>query len=163
VRASDAVIAICPALSDYARTLTDDHHKILLIENSIFEPVRVRDAGPGTGPQAADAGVMRALEDWLAARPPERVIAYAGTLETYQGIDKMIESFALVARQMPDAGLLIIGGQPPQVEACGVSSNRSAYRSRVFSRDNCRRARRSASSAWPRPASRRVSPATTRR
>jgi glycosyltransferase involved in cell wall biosynthesis len=118
VRASDAVIAICPALSDYARTLTDDHHKILLIENSIFEPVRVRDSGPKAGPQAVDTGVMQALEDWLAARPPERVIAYAGTLETYQGIDKMIESFALVARQAPDAGLLIIGGQPHQVEAC---------------------------------------------
>lgn len=59
---------------------------------------------------------MPALDAWLGARPASRVIAYAGTLEPYQGIDKLIESFVLVTRQMPDAGLLIIGGLPAQVD-----------------------------------------------
>ena len=120
VRASDAVIAICPALRDYAHTLTDDHDKIFLIENSIFEPVRTSGtaAGSSAGSTSTSPEMKLALEAWLDARSAESVIAYAGTLEVYQGIDKLIESFALVARQMPEAGLLIIGGQPAQVESC---------------------------------------------
>jgi glycosyltransferase involved in cell wall biosynthesis len=104
VRGSDAVIAICPALRDYARTLTDDHDKILLIENSIFEPVRVRRWGPKGRTAGRRHRRDAALEDWLEARPAERVIAYAGTLEVYQGIDKLIEAFALVAGRCPMRG-----------------------------------------------------------
>ena len=133
VRAADAVIAICPALVDYARTLTDRHEKILLIENSVFEPVRVRGEDGGTkAATVADPGVMRALEDWLAARPANQVIAYAGTLEAYQGIDKLIEAFALVPREAPQAGLLVIGGQPAQVEACRRLADKLGIAGQVF-------------------------------
>jgi glycosyltransferase involved in cell wall biosynthesis len=118
VRAADAVIAICPALSDYARTLTGETDKVLLIENSIFEPVRIAGAAAKNGSQPVDPAVLRSMENWLEARPASQVIAYAGTLETYQGIDKLIESFALAAPEMPQAGLLIIGGQPAQIDAC---------------------------------------------
>jgi glycosyltransferase involved in cell wall biosynthesis len=119
VRAADAVITICPALLEYARTLTEDHGKILLIENSIFDPVKVLSgAQPSAAAPPGPAATLSRLESWLNERPHERIIAYAGTLETYQGIDRLIESFAVVARAMPEAGLLIIGGQPGQVEEC---------------------------------------------
>lgn len=134
LRASDAIIAICPALGDHARKHTDDHDKILLIENSIFDPVRISDAQSGSvvGPQAADTKVSHALDEWFAARPANRVIAYAGTLEAYQGIDKLLESFALVARETPDAGLLIVGGEPAQVEACRVRAVSLGIAGQVF-------------------------------
>jgi glycosyltransferase involved in cell wall biosynthesis len=132
VRASDAVIGICPALVDYARTLTDEHDKILLIENSIFEPVKVKGQQAGSNSTTADPAVIRALESWLAARPADQVIAYAGTLEAYQGIDKLIEVFALVPRAAPQAGLLIIGGQPAQVEACRRLAERLGVAREVF-------------------------------
>jgi glycosyltransferase involved in cell wall biosynthesis len=41
---------------------------------------------------------------------------YAGTLEKYQGIDILIQSFGHVAKSKPDALLLIVGGTPEQVE-----------------------------------------------
>jgi glycosyltransferase involved in cell wall biosynthesis len=132
LRASDAVIGICPALVDYARTLTDEHDKILLIENSIFEPVRVTGQQAGSQATTADSAVMSALEGWLATRPADQVIAYAGTLEAYQGIDKLIEAFARVPRAAPQAGLLIIGGQPAQVDACCRLADRLGVAREVF-------------------------------
>ena len=120
VRASDAVITICPALHDHAKTITDDHDKILLIENSIFDPIRF---APGSEPKQVDdsreaSTDTSALDAWLRSRPDNRTIAYAGTLEAYQGIDKLLEAFAVTLREVPDAGLLVIGGMPQQVDQC---------------------------------------------
>lgn len=133
VRAADGVITICPALYDYARTLTDEHDKILLIENSIFEPVKLNGAASTKpGAQVPDAELMRKLDRWCRERPAGQIIAYAGTLEVYQGIDKLIEAFALVARQAPGAGLLLVGGQPAQVEACRSLAESLGIASQVF-------------------------------
>jgi len=118
VRAADAVVVICPALRDYARTLTHDDDKIILIENTLFDPVRFAAGDPGAETRAQDAEIERArgLDQWLSTRRGDRVVVYAGTLEAYQGIDKLLEAFALVVPRMSDAGLLIIGGSPPEVE-----------------------------------------------
>jgi glycosyltransferase involved in cell wall biosynthesis len=40
---------------------------------------------------------------------------YTGTLEPYQGIDLLIGGFAKASQEMPDAALLIAGGNPDQV------------------------------------------------
>ena len=44
-------------------------------------------------------------------------ILYTGTFESYQGLDLLLDAFALLHRQLPDAQLLLVGGRPPQVEA----------------------------------------------
>ena len=117
-RAAEAVITVCPALTEYARTLTANGEKVLLIENSLFDPVRFaskharNQSSPGP---AADCAQDR-VRQWLGTRGPGQVIAYAGTLEVYQGIDRLLEAFSLVVRRMPDAGLLIIGGHPQEVQ-----------------------------------------------
>ncbi|NJR57497.1 MAG: glycosyltransferase [Cyanobacteria bacterium CRU_2_1] len=41
LRASDATITICPSLYHYACQLVDDQSRVLLIENSIFDEVRI--------------------------------------------------------------------------------------------------------------------------
>ena len=43
LRRSEAVITICPALAEHATTLIDDPGKHFLIENSIYEPVKLVD------------------------------------------------------------------------------------------------------------------------
>jgi glycosyltransferase involved in cell wall biosynthesis len=64
----------------------------------------------------SEADRVSAVEQWLRSRHPERVIAYAGTLEVYQGIDMLLEAFSVVARQIPGSSLLIVGGSPREVE-----------------------------------------------
>lgn len=41
LRASDATITICPSLYEYASQVVDDKSKVCLIENSIFDEVKV--------------------------------------------------------------------------------------------------------------------------
>lgn len=104
LKAANAVITICPDLADYALDLIDDPDKHALIENSIFEDVRL--ANP---PRAGANGARVALPE---GRP---MVAYAGTLEPYQGIDLLLNAFSMARREVPDAFLLVVGGAPAQV------------------------------------------------
>ena len=135
IRAADTVITICPALQEHALTQTDDDAKVLLIENSIFDPVRfaVSSTKESVGPtEAAPATTNAALEAWFERRPASQVIVYAGTLEAYQGIDKLLEAFALVAKRMPQAGLLIIGGMQKQIEQYGNLAKKLGLGEQVY-------------------------------
>lgn len=104
---ADAVITICPDLADYVRELLGDDPKHFLIENSIFEPVRLKKTS-----QAPDNS-----EQPIALPAGKRVVIYAGTFEKYQGLDLLIPAFARVVRDAPDTCLLMVGGDPAQVEA----------------------------------------------
>jgi glycosyltransferase involved in cell wall biosynthesis len=44
-------------------------------------------------------------------------VLYTGTFEAYQGLDLLFDAMGLVARSLPDARLLVVGGRPEQVEA----------------------------------------------
>jgi glycosyltransferase involved in cell wall biosynthesis len=118
VKAAEGVITICPVLRDYARTLTANHGKVVLIENSLFDPVKFANGNPGGGTDSddADARRVRNVDEWLSRHPRDQVIAYAGTLEVYQGIDRLLEAFGIAVRRLPLAGLLIVGGMPLEVE-----------------------------------------------
>ena len=111
IRRADAVITICPDLADYVSGQIDGPGKHFLIENSIFEPVRLRR--PAGGPPEAAGDAVR-----LPFDIPEgaRTVVYAGTFEPYQGIDILIEAFRLVRRACPDAFLVLAGGTAGQVE-----------------------------------------------
>ena len=118
VKAADAVITICPALRDHARTMTHDRDKLLLIENSLFDPVRFvakSSAGPELPGNDVETTRTDAAERWIETRCTGQIISYAGTLEVYQGIDRLLESFSVVIEEMPGAGLLIVGGLPREV------------------------------------------------
>ena len=104
LRAADAVITICPDLRDYALStgLSGDRH--LLIENSIFDDVRLKKKAAATSGGAS-----------VAFDPRFPVILYAGTFEAYQGIDVLVRAFAVVAAKRPDARLWLVGGTEAQV------------------------------------------------
>lgn len=109
INAADAVITICPDLADYVGGIIDDSSKHYLIENSIFEPVKLKSDGSPVEEVQESAGDMPELPDRFC-------FVYAGTLESYQGIELLMRSFAKVKQSRPDAFLLVVGGTAPQVE-----------------------------------------------
>jgi glycosyltransferase involved in cell wall biosynthesis len=113
---ADAVITVCPALLSAAIAGGADAGRTSLIENSIVDPIEVQidDATRRAGAARAEKA-----RRWVEGRGGANTIIYAGTLEAYQGIDRLLEGFAHVARTAPAASLLIVGGQPRQVEAFG--------------------------------------------
>lgn len=45
------------------------------------------------------------------------LVLYAGNLEVYQGVDLLLESFALAVEERPKLALVIVGGSPKAIEA----------------------------------------------
>ena len=105
IRKSDVVITICQELQDTVTGMgiTD---RSLLIENVMGGDV---DEPPSRSP----------LEMRAAWGVPERapLALYTGTFEAYQGVDMLIEAAAIVAKTRPDARVLVVGGEPAQVES----------------------------------------------
>ena len=113
LRASDAIITICPELADYVDRQIEPNGRHVLIENSIFEPVKLKTRASCAS--RADCGAD--VETVTLIRSGGPLVVYAGTLEPYQGIDLLIGSWRHVIRKRPDALLLIVGGTPDQVAA----------------------------------------------
>ncbi|HET9370769.1 MAG TPA: glycosyltransferase family 4 protein [Vicinamibacterales bacterium] len=99
---SKVVIVICQDLEDTVRAGYPDVPTVL-IENA-------SGAGPALG---AGPAVKRELG--LSADTP--VVLYTGTFEAYQGLDLLYDAMARVVRSRPDARLVMVGGEPGQVEA----------------------------------------------
>jgi glycosyltransferase involved in cell wall biosynthesis len=106
LRNADAVVTICPDLKKYALASGVPEGKHLLIENSIFEDVRL------VHPVAANASAPAMPQGMDASRP---IILYAGTFEHYQGIDILVQGFARLHAVRPDVQLLLVGGTAQQV------------------------------------------------
>lgn len=114
LRSSDVVITICPDLANYAKGLIRDNKKHLLIENSIFEPVRIlSNAKLRNSDKLSDSD---SLERQIQLPKGKRFIVYVGTLEAYQGIDILIKAFKRAAAEAKDAFLIIVGGNEGQVK-----------------------------------------------
>ena len=115
LRAADSIITICPDLADYVNNLLPNNRKHILIENSIFDPINL---APGC------SGSIHSFPEPSSDEKPSklpnnrRFVVYAGTLEPYQGIDLLIESFPHVTKGDSDAFLLVVGGTKAQVENC---------------------------------------------
>ena len=110
LRAADAVVTICPDLRDYALESGVAAEKHLLIENSIFDDVCLKEVPRAT--HAAGSVESAAQVDFAPSSP---VVLYAGTFEAYQGIDILIRAFAKVHGRRPDVRLLVAGGADEQI------------------------------------------------
>jgi glycosyltransferase involved in cell wall biosynthesis len=108
LRVSDAVIAICPDLRDYALAVGVEPQRLLMIENSIFDDVRLRARPPRSEPPRMPHGEPDPGRPW---------VLYAGTFEAYQGLDVVLRSFPEVLRRHPEAQLVLAGGTEEQVKA----------------------------------------------
>jgi glycosyltransferase involved in cell wall biosynthesis len=55
--------------------------------------------------------------EWVGRLPVgARIVAYAGTFESYQGLELLLGAFQRLRESVADAFLLLIGGTPAQVE-----------------------------------------------
>lgn len=111
IRNADAVITICPALAEYAESVLGHTENQFLIENSLFDQVRLAPNGSSTKNKEAPH-----LPE-INLPHNKRFFVYAGTLESYQGIDLLIDAFSLIHTHIPDVVLLIVGGSEQQVSA----------------------------------------------
>jgi len=107
LRAATAVITICPDLRDYVHKTGFDPQRHLLIENSIFDDVRLKAGGAASSPVPPHEPVRLA--------PGQKMILYAGTFEAYQGIEILVQAFAKAVERVPEARLLLVGGSDEQV------------------------------------------------
>ncbi|MFA5907449.1 MAG: glycosyltransferase family 4 protein [Vicinamibacterales bacterium] len=110
VHKSQVVITICQELQD---TVTEMGvgERALLIENVMGGDV---DERPSTSPAEVRA-------TWgIAAQAP--LALYTGTFEAYQGVDLLIDAAAIIAGRRPDARVLVVGGEPAQVEAARAAA-----------------------------------------
>lgn len=96
-----AVIPACPALTSRARELYDPMHLIELGGVSLIE----------LGANIAPAGLRKKLG--LRGL----VFMYAGSLESHQGIELLLEAFSLHHKRHRDDALVIIGGTPGLIAA----------------------------------------------
>jgi glycosyltransferase involved in cell wall biosynthesis len=111
LRNAEVVITICPDLQGHALALGVPPARHLLIENSIFDDVRLKG---GQAPSPAAAFKLDEVAEVVAPEGP--IVAYAGTFEPYQGLDLLLSAFARLLEQVPSARLLLVGGTPGQVE-----------------------------------------------
>jgi glycosyltransferase involved in cell wall biosynthesis len=105
VHKSNVVITICQELQD---TVTEmgAGERSLLIENVM--------GGDVDEPPSRSADAVRAAWGIVKDAP---LALYTGTFEAYQGVDMLIDAAAIVATRRPDARVLVVGGEPAQVEA----------------------------------------------
>ena len=114
LRAADAVITICPDLANYVNNLIPSTRKHVLIENSIYENVKVINQCGGEKKGSVENDDLTEPDEMLPAG--KRLVVYAGTLEPYQGIDLLILAFKKVILKDPNALLVIVGGTKTQVK-----------------------------------------------
>jgi len=104
IRRSRVVIVICPELETTVRAVDPDVPTVL-IENA-----------PGSGDEPKP-GSGRAVRDALGIAPDAPVVMYTGTFEAYQGLDLLYETMPQVLAGRADARLVLVGGDPDQVES----------------------------------------------
>lgn len=103
VRRSDAVVAVNGYLQELARTYDPEKRLVVKIEDkSLLE----------THTEGEED-----LRQTIGRDGP--LILYVGNLAPYQGIDLLVEGFAHAASRIPDAQLVIVGGDPERIQDYG--------------------------------------------
>jgi len=121
VHGSQSVITICQELQDTV-TGMGAGQRSMLIENVMGGDVDEAPSRP-----AADIRTTWGI-------PADAPLAlYTGTFEAYQGVDLLIEAAGILARTRPRARVLVVGGEPQQVDrARGLARERGAADVMVF-------------------------------
>jgi glycosyltransferase involved in cell wall biosynthesis len=112
VRHSDSVIAVCPDIETSALTMSNST-PIFMVENCAV------DEGL---PEPHPAEIARLRASLQLGDGP--VLLYTGTLESYQGLDLLLESMPQIQSSRPDVRYLIVGGKPEQVERLQAQATR---------------------------------------
>ncbi len=101
MRRARIVIPVCQALADEAGKYRSQGIHIL-------KDVSLADNDTSTAGKAVDIRQQYDIND--------KIFMYIGNLESYQGIDLMLEAFAIYSPQHPDARLVVIGGEQKHID-----------------------------------------------
>lgn len=102
IREALVALPVCEALAELCR------------EHGAKRVVPLYDISQLSQPDAPRTGVLRRE---LGAADDDLVVLYTGNLEPYQGVDLLVDAFAIAAREEPRLRLAVIGGVPDDVEA----------------------------------------------
>lgn len=105
VRRSAMVITVCRSLTDAVRAL-DARVPVVQIDDCPLE-----EALRAPQPEVVELLRRQFNLDGM------RVAVYTGNLQSYQGVDLLLDAFAIVAERVPCARLLIVGGDAEQIDA----------------------------------------------
>lgn len=100
MRKALAVVPVCQALADDVKQYRKDN--IVILKDVSLVQSEIQDADG-----IDDLRVLCAIKD--------KMLLYIGNLESYQGIDLLLESFALLMRTAHEADLVIIGGEDSDI------------------------------------------------
>lgn len=104
LKSCDAVITIDRDLETLVREVMPNKRQ-LVIENL---PIHAESLG---------LSICDLLPNCDSANLENRLpIVYTGTFEPYQGLDLLLNSLTLVKKEFPEAYLVMVGGQPKQIE-----------------------------------------------
>jgi glycosyltransferase involved in cell wall biosynthesis len=117
---ASAAITVCRALSDAARELCPAV-RIFQIEDTPLEEA-------SRAPDPARVAELRARLE-LGERP---AVVYTGNLERYQGIDLLLDAAEQLRELAPEARLVLVGGEAPQVAALRAELDRRALAQSVI-------------------------------
>jgi glycosyltransferase involved in cell wall biosynthesis len=100
IRNAEAVVPVCDALAEIAGRYQPRRLAVL-------RDISLLAVDPQSSPSD------RSLKDEL--RIDGLTVMYIGNLEPYQGIDLLLDSFALARREVPSAQLVVVGGSTADV------------------------------------------------
>jgi glycosyltransferase involved in cell wall biosynthesis len=103
IRGSLAVAPVCDALHVIA-TSHGSRSNVLLRDISLL-------------PNSSDESLTRKEIFGDDVKPTDTLILYVGNLESYQGIELLLQAFASICKYHPDAQLIIVGGTPESIAA----------------------------------------------
>lgn len=109
IRRSRVVVVICPSLQDVVREV-EPSAPVILIENA-----------PGSSEAEATPDQAAAVRTSLGLDATTPLVLYTGTFEAYQGLDLLFEAMAIVAKEWPQARLVLAGGKPDQIDRARAS------------------------------------------
>ena len=98
-RSADAVVPMCESLADQVATVSNG--KIFVLHDICL---------PGDPKAPADD-----LRELLRLGS-KLIVMYVGNLEPYQGIDLLLDSFAIVTKKLKNVSLIVIGGRSGDIE-----------------------------------------------
>lgn len=111
IDSSAIVITVCDELHRYVQDIRQDVPQIT-IENTLVE----------NGPEHVSQETVKELAAAFSL-DGKKVVLYTGTLESYQGVDLLIESAARILCRREDVIFVFVGGKPRQVHRCRQRAN----------------------------------------
>ena len=105
LRRASLALTVCPALTDMVRSASPSV-PVAQVEDAPLEEMLVEPT--------PDAVAELRVRYGLGAAP---VAVYAGNFESYQGVDLLLDAVPILAERVPEARLLVVGGEPDQIDA----------------------------------------------